>query len=1058
MAVRLRSHPVPENSSPATSLNSSVPHWSRRGALAGAVLAALFASASAPAQAVEDQHAERMAEGLELFRSEVGPTLTANCLPCHGGGQTMGGLDLSSRGALVASGKIGETAAGSALLAVLRHEREPFMPFGQAKLPDTKIAQIARWIDLGAPFEEPLASEAEAETGSEPPGNQPFWSFRPLADPQPPQVDASVRTPIDRFIVSRLQASGIEPNPPADRRTLIRRAWLNLIGLPPSPEAVEAFVVDTGPGAYERMVDDLLESPHYGERWARHWMDIARFAESHGFEEDFDRPYAFHYRDFLIKAFNRDMPFDRFVRLQLAGDELEPENPLALMATGFLGAGAFPTQITEAEFETARYDELDDMIGTLGTAMLGLTVGCARCHDHKHDPISARDYYGMAAVFGKTTRTEIEYDPRPGEYRRARKQWETQRDKLREQRRAIEEVQSRNGFREWLAGTGREIDPGDWQVLEIVDTETESDATTDRLDDGSVLVSGDLVDFDSYTFTARISRGGIRALRVEALAHPTMPLGGPGRSRDGQFNLDTLRVEARPTGDAESEPAEVEIERAIATDELNDNTASITASVETGRDKSGWTIRPEGIGSSQAAILEFSEPLGFAGGTEITVKMRFGYNRHFNLGRVRLSVTDAADARFDVGKGAPQAEAEGLAALRADGPDSLSSAQRAALLRRYSSESPEWLAATASILEHESAVPVSTVTRIQGTGEGFTPALHSAAGKGYPYFYEVTHLLSRGDPSQKVEPMKPAVLPVLAGGQGDLGPRTPTPPPGWTRSGLHRTALARWITDPDQGAGGLLARVIVNRLWHHHFGVGIVATPSNFGQMGARPSHPDLLEWLARDLVSNGWRLKRTHRLIMTSSVYMASSSTDANSAAADSSNRLRWRWTPRRLEAEAIRDSLLSVAGTLDSSMYGPGTLSEQSGRRSLYFFIKRSELIPSMMLFDWPEHLVGIGSRPSTTIAPQALQFLNSPQARRYAEGFARRLAGLDLDSAIRQAYALAFARPPAPEEVSAGLGFLRGQSERYATDGWETPDRLAMLDYCQSLLSLNEFLYVR
>ena len=388
---------------------------------AGKRLMLLFAVLLVPAiaQQVDDQHAARMAEGLELFRQEVRPLLIERCLACHGGGQVLGGLDLSSRGSLVASGKIDGSSESSALIAVLRHEREPFMPFGQERLADVTIANVARWVDLGAPFDRPLVDRQDGSELTEAQADTTFWSFRPLADPALPEVDDKEysRTPIDRFVLARLEEAGIKPNPSADRRTLIRRAWLNLLGLPPSPDQVEAFVEDSSPEAYERMIDDLLESPHYGERWARHWMDIARFAESHGFEEDFDRPYAYHYRDFLIKALNRDMPYDRFVRLQIAGDELEPENPLALMATGFLGAGAFPTQITEAEFETVRYDELDDMIGTLGTAMLGLTIGCARCHDHKHDPISARDYYGMAAVFGRTTRTEIEYDPSPGEYR-----------------------------------------------------------------------------------------------------------------------------------------------------------------------------------------------------------------------------------------------------------------------------------------------------------------------------------------------------------------------------------------------------------------------------------------------------------------------------------------------------------------------------------------------------------------------------------------------------------------------------------------------------------------
>ena len=972
----------------------------------------------------------------------------------------MGGLDLSSRGSLVASGKIGETAASSTLVAVLRHERKPFMPFGQEKLPEMKIANVARWVDLGAPYDKPLVDDPADATLSEAQTDTAFWSFRPLADSSPPDVTGEeyARTAIDRFVLARLEAAGIEPNAPADRRTLIRRAWLNLLGLPPSPEQVEAFVSDSEPEAYTRMIEGLLDSPHYGERWARHWMDIARFAESHGFEEDFDRPYAYHFRDFLIKALNRDMPYDRFVRLQVAGDELEPENPLALMATGFLGAGAFPTQITEAEFETARYDELDDMIGTLGTAMLGLTVGCARCHDHKHDPISARDYYNMAAVFGRTTRTEIEYDPNPGEYRRERARWVDKRSELREDRRAIEQAKLDEGFHDWLRQEARGTETGPWQVLDRVRVGTASNAVTDALDDGSILFSGDNVDFEAYTFHANLATKGIRALRIEALTHPALPFKGPGRSHDGQFLLGVLTVEARPTDDEAAEPVKLKFRRARATDQVDENTSSITASVETTSQKSGWTIRPEAIGSNQAATLEFKEPLGFDGGTRLTVKMRFGFHPHFSLGRVRLSVSTASEAGFLIGEGAPQPLAEGLAVLRAEGVEALSAAHNAALLRHYASKDPKWTAADSAIRDHESQVPITSATKIQATAEGFKPARHNAESKGYPHFFEQTHLLRRGDPSQKESPAQPGFLPVLI--RADTSPRrwSSKPPPAWNRSGFHRASLAKWITDPELGAGALLARVIVNRLWHHHFGTGIVATPSNFGKMGARPSHPELLDWLARDLISNGWRLKRLHRMIMTSNAYKASSSSDDAKAAEDSANRLRWRWTPRRLEAEAIRDSLLSVSGMLDPSMYGPGMLKEGTGRRSVYFFVKRSELVPSMMLFDWPEHLVGIGNRPSTTIAPQALQFLNSPQARRYAEGVAQRLEGLDKAAAIDMAYRVAFARQATPPEVSAGLAFLESQRNLYAADGLPDSDRLAMADYCQSLISLNEFLYIR
>ena len=1031
--------------------------WDGRRGLRLLLVLGLIA-APAAAQQQSDDHAERMARGLEIFRTEVRPLFAGNCLVCHGDGQVMGGLDLRSRGSLIASGKVGDSARSSPLVAVLRHEREPFMPFGQDRLPSAKVDAVARWINLGAPYDEPVVGSREAL--SEADGDEVFWSFRPLSDAGPPPVEDGgwPRTPIDRFVLARIEAAGIGPNPPAGRRTLIRRAFLDLLGLPPSPERVEEFVRDSAPGAYGRLIDELLESPHYGERWARHWMDIARFAESYGFEEDYDRPFAYHYRDFLIKAFNRDMPYDRFVRLQVAGDEMEPENMLALMATAFMGHGPFPTEITEAEFEISRYDELDDMVGTLGTAMLGLTVGCARCHDHKHDPISASDYYRMAAVFGRTTRTQIEYEPEPGRFRREKAKWEDRRKELRAERQEIESRLEDDGFEQWLRDGAPGASGRDWRVLRVTDIESTSRARTEELDDDSILFSGDNVDFDRYELSADLHAGGIKALRVEALTHPTLPFNGPGRSHDGEFMLGIVSVKAQPLSDLSSEPATLELRNARATAELNADYSSVAAAISDNNHRSGWALPFAEIGTDHAAVFDFEEPLAFDGGVRLGIKLDFGYNSHFSLGRLRLSVTDVEEPEFDVGEGMPQALGEALAALAAQGAGGLTEAHRSALLREYAGRDDRWREASAAIREHEERIPLTSFTKIQATAEGYSNPRHNANGKGYPHFYEQTYVLQRGDASLKLEPAEPRVLPVL----DRSGASTPrwhaSPPPGWDRSGFQRTSLARWLTDTEYGAGALLARVIVNRLWHHHFGTGIVATPSNFGVMGARPTHPELLDWLARDLVENGWQLKRLHRMIMTSSVYMLESSGDESRAAVDSGNRLRWRWTPRRLEAEAIRDSMLTVSNMLDPTMHGPGAQNESMPRRSIYFFVKRSELIPSMMLFDWPEHLVGIGRRPSTTIAPQALHFLNSPSTRRYAEGLAGRMAGLDPGEAVDQAYRTALARPAEPDEAERGVAFLEHQRQLYAADGKTDPGRLALVDYCQSLMSLNEFLYLR
>ncbi|MFQ5734687.1 MAG: DUF1549 domain-containing protein [Planctomycetaceae bacterium] len=738
--------------------------------IAGLLLLALAASecnAEPPAK-IASSHAKEMQRGLALFRKQVRPVLIEQCLKCHGGNATRGKLDLSTRRSLMKRNVIGKTAQSSRLMSALRHTVKPFMPKDAAKLPAATLKHFADWINLGAPYDKPLIPGVGGTTATESisESDRRFWSFRPLQIVPPPTVNSRwVRTPVDRFVLAAMQRRGLSPNPLADRRVLIRRAYFDLIGLPPTPVEIEAFVKNPDSHAYEKLIDGLLKSPHYGERWARHWMDVARFAESYGYEQDYDRKHAWPYRDFLIRALNADMPYDRFVRWQIAGDELAPNDPLALTATGFLGAGAFPTQLTETEFERSRYDELDDMVSTTGVAFLGLSIGCARCHDHKYDPIPTADYYRLAAVFTTTIRAEID-------------------------------------------------------------------------------------------------------LKL------------PGANKK---------------------------------------------------------------------------------------------------------------------------------------------------------------------------------TKVQVTSEGFKPMKHNADGRGFPHFYPATYRLERGDVKQKQRVAKPGYLQVLMrDGRREMQWRK-TPPANWKRTSFRRAGLANWLTDAKHGAGHLAARVIVNRLWQYHFGRGIVATPNDFGAQGKRPSHPELLDWLAADLIRHGWKLKRLHKLIVTSAVYMQSSQSDKSRMRVDPKNVWLWRRVPRRLEAEAIRDAMLAVSGRLDKTMYGPGTLDPRMKRRSVYFFIKRSKLIPMMVLFDWPEHLVSIGRRSETTIAPQSLMFLNSPLVRDYAKGFARRIKAVSLEDFVRNAFRRALGRSPTAREQTRSTAFLQRQSQRYRNAGKKNGPELAKVDLCQTLFSMNEFLFV-
>jgi hypothetical protein len=712
--------------------------------------------------------------GVAFFEEHVRPLLAEHCYRCHSrqAKSVRGGLLLDSKEGWAKGGENGPAVVPgdpdrSLLIRAVRYQGDAKMP-PKGQLPDKQVDLLVRWVRMGAPDPRDGSAAVTTRKNLDVEQGRSHWAFRPLSAAAPPPVadrDGWCRTPVDRFVLAGLEEKGLRPNPEADRRTLIRRASFDLLGLPPAPEEVDAFLRDPDPQAYEKLVDRLLASPHYGERWARHWMDVARFAESHGYEQDYDRPYAYHYRDFLIRALNDDMPYDQFVRWQVAGDELAPDEPLALMATGFLGGGAFPTQLTEAEFESARYDELDDMTSTTGLAFLGLSVGCARCHDHKFDPIPTQDYYRLAATFTTTIRSEIDLTLTPG-----------------------------------------------------------------------------------------------------------------------------------------AKPAKVQV-----------------------------------------------------------------------------------------------------------------------------------------------------------TGEGFPPTKHHADDRGFPHFYRETYFLQRGDVGQKRGVATPGFLQVLTRDGRPESSWQAAPPAGWTRTSFRRAALANWLTDAEHGAGHLAARVMVNRLWQHHFGRGLVATPNDFGAQGEPPGHPELLDWLAGDLVRHGWRLKRQHRLILTSAAYRQGSDFDEGRARLDRENVSLWRWTPRRLEAEPIRDALLQAAGQLDTRMYGPGSLDPNMRRRSVYFFIKRSQLIPMMMLFDWPEHLVSIGRRSTTTIAPQALLFLNSPQGRQYAEGFARRLEGSPAEVAVDRGYRVALGRPPADREKTLALDFLARQGAAYRRDGKPDPEHRALVDFCQALLSTNEFVYV-
>jgi cyclophilin family peptidyl-prolyl cis-trans isomerase len=811
---------------------------------------------------------------IDMFDQEPLPALAARahnllkerCIGCHDGNKRAGGLDLSSQAGLFQGGKHGRSVyRGNALASALRKRITALdnsaMPKEGTPLSVADVALLTAWIDDGAnypPGTGPTAPNLE-ESPTVSADEAAFWSFGPLLKATPPAIKdaSSVRTPVDRFLLAGLEAKNLTFNPVAERAALVRRLSYDLTGLPPTPEEIDGFLRDAAPDAYERLVDRLLASSAFGEHQARDWLDLARYADSGGYENDDNRPFAYTYRDFVIRAFNDDLPYNTFLHWQLAGDEIAPDNRQALAATGFATAGPLQTFYPRPR---DRYDELDDIVSTMGSAMLGLTVGCARCHDHKYDPIPQRDYYHLQAVFANSRREE------------------------------------------------RFV----------------------SLDDGT-----DLRRQTEY-FRIESERLGY-ALRSVALKG---------------------KISALPIPDS---------------------------------DKALLRQPVDAANTHQAELLQKFAPM--------------------------LEVSDTE--MF---------------------PDN---DNRVALLR--------------------------LTVQLDELKEKNLPKALTLAGSGYGRaFY-----LDRGDPEREREAIAPGFLTALASGG-----------PAWTKQRWKawsagaggqtvpqpRRALANWLTDVDHGAGRLVARVIVNRLWQHHFGEGLVRTPNDFGAQGDRPSHPELLDWLAGELIANGWHLKPIHRLMVTSAAYRQSAEVDAAKAKVDPENRLVGRQRPRRLSAEMLRDAMLAVAGNLNRDMYGPGVkppipvdaiyptapkhgevwpADAEDGpatwRRSIYVVMKRSNPVPFLQTFDAPDAAASCGRRGTTTIPTQALILMNDPfivsQSRRFAERV-RGAAGDALDAEVRQAFRLALGRLPDAAETERGVQFVR---ER------------ALADFCQVLVQSNEFAYV-
>ncbi len=927
---------------------------------------------SPPANAAEAPTAEQ----LEFFEAKIRPILVTHCYECHSSmsSPAKGGLRLDDRQALLGGGDSGPAVSpgqpdDSLLLEALRYESLEMPPKG--KLPAAVIADFERWIALGAP-DPRTGAAAPKSTGIDYEKAAEFWAFRRPVRPTPPDVGGpTVHNDIDRFVLSQLQQRGLKPAAPADRRVLIRRAYFDLIGLPPDPEAVERFVHDPLEGAFDRVIDELLASPHYGERWGRYWLDLARFAEdqAHTFKARM-YPQGYLYRDWVVQAFNDDLPYDQFLRLQIAGDQLDvPEAHQHRAALGLFALGPVYYQ-DNGEQDKAQADEWDDRIDVLMRGTQALTVACARCHDHKYDPISMSDYYGLAGIFASSDYRELPAVP----------------DEIVERRRQADQVvkdqQAQiDSFLVTQAPAAR------WKMTTSIPKYLEAS--------WKLLATESAADNDKQ-----------KAKRIEQAA------------KEQELNPELLK---RWIAWLKEEPGSgaVDIPRPYleAWRELRDAERSGEAAAAQ-RQAKLRTIGEQWQARAEEWLVQRTELLG-----------RFGADFAFVSPEERAKAEQQATPIgyfFDDPEWAAQRVAatflselfdeRGVLALPAPQVGPLLEGQPAATLAELKRE-------LESLQKKSAAIQIT-----------LAHTLVDAKSRDLKIYLA-------GDPKKLGEPAPRGFPAILTAGQ-----RQP-----FTTEGSGRRELADAIASADNP---LTARVMANRVWAGHFGFGLVRTLTNFGELGERPSHPELLDWLAVELMESGWSLKHLHRQIMRSATYQQSSVGDPTNQEVDADNRLLWRMNRRRLEVEPWRDAVLSVSGQLNPAVGGPSAeLNPEHRRRTLYGFVSRHRLNDLLRLFDFPDPNITAGERAVTTVPLQQLFVLNSDFMVSQAKALAARVQQEQTgdQQRVERVFALLFGRPPSEHELRTAVEFLAGAPAESgdALSPWE--------QFCLAMLGTNEFAYV-
>lgn len=872
----------------------------------------------------------------EFFEKKVRPIFVANCYACHGQKMQMGGLNLSTGAG--AGPETGVIVKGdpeqSRLYQALAYSGKIKMP-PSGKLSADDVAAVKTWIEMGGVWpastnttaaKSPISSEARKH-----------WSFQPIKNYKPPQVkqEGWIKSPIDRFILAKLEEKNLQPAPPASKLTLLRRATYDLTGLPPTTQEIDAFLADKSPDAFAKVVDRLLASSKYGERWGRNWLDVARFAESTGMDEDNAYPHAWRYRDYVVNAFNQDLPYNRFVTEQIAGDLIPTDDPKlrqrGLVATGFLALG--PRPLAQQDRLQMLYDVVDEQIDTTSKAFLGLTVACARCHDHKFDPILTKDYYALASVFASTS--AFRNQGRPGSISFM---WYAPLDPA-----AYDRYQAHR-----------------WNML------------------GKQLEMEDALSEDLGRENAAL------------------------RPKIAEFLTVAWKVQLQGAASPDKT-----ITRWVTWLNAADEKA-----------RTGYL--KEWYQASEANIAEVARKY-----QEAYIKTAEKWDSSLEKWRTRFA-KDSLQGR-DV-PARPKFEAEDdpffEAATLKGGPMELPESPRLVVLRK-------------EFEQLEKSLPEA-------------PAMASAVNDGIPVDQKV---FVRGDYHNLGEPVAKQFPIVLAG---------ESQPP--VKNGSGRLEMAQWLTSPDNP---LPTRVMVNRIWQWHFGEALMRTPNNWGKMGEKPTHPELLDYLAKQFVANGWSIKSMHRQIMLSSTYQMSSKAAKESREADPPNRLWTRFNRVRMSVEQIRDSLLAIDGSLDPAMGGttaaPGKGKKNKAdpddmkRRTLYIPVKRGSIPNLLATFDYGDATTSNEGRPRTNVAPQALFMMNSSFVIARSQGFAKKL--LDdparTDAArIEQAYLIALTRKPEAAEVDDALSYIASLEKKVATP---EAHLTAWQSFCHVLMSSNEFLYL-